>query len=63
MASSSATPTSYERWNRAIADYFFGPRHEGEPVYLQIDGDTLREIASKVGVCRSGPLSARDAMA
>ena len=38
----------YERWNRAIADVFFGIEHAGGPVYLDIEEETLRRAAGLV---------------
>lgn len=36
---------NYEQWNRAIISYFFEDCNPGEIVFLQIDDETLSEIA------------------
>ena len=37
---------NYEQWNRAIISYFFEECNPGENVFLQIDDETLSEIAA-----------------
>lgn len=41
---------SYDAWSSALAAHFFGPRYRGRPVYLQVDGDTLKEIGPAIGL-------------
>lgn len=39
----------YEQWNIAISGYFFSTSGAGQPAYLQVDGDTLREVGPRAG--------------
>jgi hypothetical protein len=40
----------YAAWNDAIAEYFFNPSKSGQPVYLQIDTETIQVIGHHLGV-------------
>jgi hypothetical protein len=46
----ATTPSRYDLWNRALAGRFFTPEHKGRPVYLQVDDETLAELAPVAGV-------------
>lgn len=41
---------TYDQWNDAIASYFYNESQAGKPVYLQLDDDTLSEIAQNIGI-------------
>lgn len=41
---------TYEAWNKAIAEFFYDGRHAHQPVYLQIDRETLADLGLKAGV-------------
>jgi hypothetical protein len=40
----------YEVWNLALAQFFYKPAHAGQPVYLQVDSESLRLIGAIVGL-------------
>src|SRR4051812_47369426 len=42
-------PEAYERWNEALADEFFPPRHSG-PVYLDPNDAALTELAASLNI-------------
>src|SRR5690348_16662365 len=42
-------PEAYERWNEALADEFFPPRHSG-PVYLDPNDAALRDLAASLNI-------------
>lgn len=44
-----STP-SYDNWNKAIGRFFFRTENAGTPVYLQIDSDTLGQIAKTIDI-------------
>ncbi len=44
-ASTQALSSRYMAWNQALSDYFFNAHHAGRPVYLQVDVETLTELA------------------
>lgn len=46
----AAQAPGYEEWNAAISGFFFPATAAGKPGYLQVDGDTLREVGPRAGV-------------
>lgn len=47
---SAMKAAEYQVWNRAMAEFFYGPAFANQPVYLQVDADTLREIGFRIGI-------------
>ncbi|MBK3586028.1 hypothetical protein JHN49_20715, partial [Streptomyces sp. MBT57] len=41
---------SYQAWQRALADEFFGPQHAGHPTLLYVDGDVEGELMRSGGI-------------
>lgn len=41
---------NYNSWNDAIGKFFFNPENADKLVYLQIDSDTLKEIAKSLNI-------------
>ncbi|MFE2151382.1 hypothetical protein ACFXAO_15265 [Streptomyces lavendulae] len=41
---------SYQAWQRALADEFFGPQHAGHPTLLYVDGDVEQELMRRGGI-------------
>ena len=42
--------TTYDEWNLALARYFYNESRVGKPVYLQVDDEVLRGVASEIGI-------------
>lgn len=40
----------YNQWNLALAKQFYNESQAGKPVYLQVDDELLRSVASKIGI-------------
>ncbi|MGW6874662.1 hypothetical protein ACWGHA_20250 [Streptomyces xanthophaeus] len=41
---------SYQAWQQALADEFFGPQHAGHPTLLYVDGDVEQELMRRGGI-------------
>ncbi|MFJ3861706.1 hypothetical protein ACIPRL_36480 [Streptomyces sp. NPDC090085] len=41
---------SYQAWQRALADAFFGPQHAGHPTLLYVDSDVEQELMRRGGI-------------
>ena len=50
MTDSMGATVTYGSWNSALCSYFFNARKAGRPVYLQVDVETLQELAATMGI-------------
>lgn len=57
VAVASESWATYDRWNDAVAREFFAGRYGGRPVYLDLEAESLRRIATELEI----PASAAEA--